>query len=103
MESENPVPILSLGSSRNASLEGVSNKSHGSEQFTIPEKVIHFLTEHMPDAYCDDCMAAALKLRRTQVNTVTSTLGLCCEYSRGAQTCKTCLKAGKSATRRDRL
>ena len=75
--------------------------SGGAESFTIPEKVIHFLTGHMPNAYCDDCLAAALHLRRTQVNTVSSTLGLCRDYSRGAQTCNTCRKAGKSATRRD--
>ena len=68
--------------------------------FTIPEKVIHFLTENMPHAYCDDCLAEALRLRRTQVNTVTSTLGLCREFSRGAQTCQLCSKPGKSATRR---
>lgn len=101
MESEN-TGLMHTPKSWGAAHQPAS-QTHSTESFTIPEKVIHYLTEHMPDAHCDDCMAAALKLRRTQVNTVTATLGLCREYSRGAETCKTCLKTGKSATRRDSL
>ncbi len=57
---------------------------------TVPERVIHFLRSRQPRAYCDDCLAAALSLRRAQVNIVTSTLGLCREYFRGNETCIGC-------------
>jgi len=77
-----------------------ARKAAHPDSFTIPEKIINFLTEKLPNAYCDDCLAEALHLQRTQVNTVTSTLGLCREYSRGAQICQVCGKTGKSATRR---
>lgn len=97
MESGNAMPVGA------AKLPAVGNKLHDPQSFTIPEKVFHFLTDRFPEAYCDDCLAAALHLRRTQVNTVTSTLGLCREYSRGIQPCKTCTKEGKTATRRDSL
>lgn len=67
---------------------------------TVPERVIRFLDSRQPEAYCDDCLAAALALRRAQVNMVTSTLGLCQEYSRGAATCITCGRGGKFAIQR---
>ena len=100
MGSDDAMPVHTVAT---AKAGGPPGKSRGSESFTIPEKIIHFLTEHMPDAYCDDCLAVVLNLRRTQVNTVTATLGLCREYSRGAQCCTTCMKVGKSATRRDSM
>ena len=65
---------------------------------TIPERIAAFLKSHWSDAYCDDCLASALGLRRPQVSTVTATLGLCCEYSRGAKSCSICGKAGRLAT-----
>ena len=77
-----------------------TRKDSRPDSFTIPEKIIHFLTENLPNAYCDDCLAEALHLRRTQANTVTATLGLCREYSRGAQICQVCGKGGRAATRR---
>ena len=101
MEFESEMPVRTVRPSTANKAEEPSTNSSGAGSFTIPEKVIHFLSGHMPNAYCDDCLAAALQLGRNQVNTVTSTLGLCREYSRGAQTCNNCGKIGKSATRRD--
>lgn len=66
---------------------------------TIPERIAEFLKGNKPRAYCDDCIAGALNMRREQVNTVTSTLGLCCEYSRGSESCAHCHRERKFATK----
>lgn len=66
---------------------------------TIPERVVRFLSTHSPAAYCDDCLAQALALRRTQISTVTGTLGLCLEYDRTAETCTGCRRSGKFVIR----
>lgn len=100
METENTMPTDTPGPSQATHLY---SQTHEAESFTIPEKIIRYLTEHMPEAYCDDCLASALSLRRTQVNTISSTLGFCQEYSRGAQTCTVCQKTSKAATRRASL
>jgi len=65
---------------------------------TIPERVADFLKGNHPRAYCDDCIATALNMRREQVNTVTCTLGLCREYSRGRESCALCNRDRKFAT-----
>lgn len=65
---------------------------------TVPERVSELLKISQPNAYCDDCIAGALNLRREQVSTVTSTLGLCREYARGIETCVHCNRTGKLAT-----
>lgn len=65
---------------------------------TTPERVIRHLQLNRPRAYCDDCLAAALSLNRAQVSIITSTLGLCKEYSRGTKTCADCGRAQKFAT-----
>ena len=100
MDSQNRLRPLAPVSDDASRVAGLDKQSADSEALTIPEKVIHFLTERMPNSYCDDCLAEALHLRRSQVNTVTATLGLCREYSRGEQSCRLCVKATKSATRR---
>jgi hypothetical protein len=64
---------------------------------TIPERITHLLKANHPNAYCDDCIANALNMRREQVNTVTCTLGLCREYRRGTETCCDCGRSGKFA------
>lgn len=64
---------------------------------TIPERITHLLKLNRPNAYCDDCIASALSMRREQVNTVTCTLGLCREYQRGSETCCDCRRPGKFA------
>ena len=64
---------------------------------TIPERIADFLKANKPRAYCDDCLASALKMRREQVNTVTATLGLCCEYRRGGESCSHCNRERKFA------
>lgn len=69
-----------------------------STAFTIPERIADFLRSNRPKAYCDDCIATALSMRREQVNTVTSTLSLCREYSRGGTTCIVCKRDRKFAT-----
>ena len=68
------------------------------DAFTIPERVTRFLLDHRPNAYCDDCMADLLRLRRTQVSMITSTLGLCQEYTRGGKSCVMCQRERKFAT-----
>jgi hypothetical protein len=59
-------------------------------RLTVPKRVVRFLKACQPEAYCDDCLASALSLRRSQVNLVTSTLGLCREYFRGSEPCFGC-------------
>jgi hypothetical protein len=71
---------------------------NNSAVLTIPERVAELLKINKPDAFCDDCIASSLGMRREQVNTVTSTLGLCREYSRGSETCTVCRRQGKFAT-----
>lgn len=66
---------------------------------TIPERVVRFLFNHSPAAYCDDCLAQALALRRAQISTVTGTLGLCREYHRTAEVCAVCRRSGKFVIR----
>ncbi len=97
-------PTLPSGApAGSAAREDLVTDSSANRALTIPEKVICFITQNMPKAYCDDCLAEVLQLRRAQVNTVTCTLGFCREYSRGIQVCHSCSKAGKSAIRRENL
>jgi hypothetical protein len=70
---------------------------HHSAALTIPERIAELLKANRPNAYCDDCIASALNMRREQVNTVTCTLGLCREYQRGSETCSDCHRSGKFA------
>ena len=76
----------------------MTTEYHHVPAFTIPERIADFLKGNQPRAYCDDCIAGALSMRREQVNTVTSTLGLCREYSRGGATCIVCNRERKFAT-----
>lgn len=69
-----------------------------SEALTIPERVTRFLAANKPNAYCDDCIADMLRLRRTQISMITSTLGLCRDYTRGGKTCVICRRERKFAT-----
>jgi len=69
------------------------------QALTIPERVVRFLEMSKPAAFCDDCIATALVLRRAQISTVTSTLGLCRGYLRNAECCTACGRNGKFVTR----
>jgi hypothetical protein len=73
--------------------------TNSADSLTIPERVVEFLSLKKPAAYCDDCVATALAVRRAQISTVTSTLGLCREYSRDASPCAGCGRSGKFVTR----
>lgn len=66
---------------------------------TIPERVVRFLACNQPAAYCDDCLAEALTLKRAQISTVTGTLGLCRDYRRTAEVCAVCGRNGKFVIR----
>ena len=68
------------------------------DALTIPERVTRFLAANRPNAYCDDCIADMLRLRRTQISMITSTLGLCRDYTRGGKGCVRCGSARKFAT-----
>jgi hypothetical protein len=75
------------------------NTTDAARSLTIPERVVRFLGTAKPAAFCDDCIAVALALRRGQVSTVTSTLGLCGEYRRTAEPCASCGHNNKFVTR----
>jgi len=68
------------------------------DALTIPERVTRLLGANKPNAYCDDCIADLLRLRRTQVSMITSTLGLCRDYTRGGKPCAICRRERKFAT-----
>lgn len=58
---------------------------------TVPEDVSNYITINRPNAYCDDCIQAALDLsRRQQVQQITSSLGLSADYDRNDGICSTC-------------
>jgi hypothetical protein len=65
---------------------------------TMPERVSRYLKSNHPQAYCDDCIAQALGIHRAQVSLITSTLGLCREFSRGSKTCAACANPRKFAS-----
>ena len=64
----------------------------------MPERVAQYLKSNHPKGYCDDGIALALHIHRAQVSLITSTLGLCREYSRGSKSCVVCSSTNKFAT-----
>ena len=62
----------------------------------IPERVNKFITDHMPDTFCDDCIAEQLDLsRRQQANRVTSALATTDNFRREIDSCSLCGKEKK--------
>ena len=62
----------------------------------IAERVNKFITDHMPDAFCDDCIAEELGLsRRQQAHRVTSALATTADFRREVDSCSLCGKEKK--------
>lgn len=58
---------------------------------TEPEHIVGFLKKNIPKAYCDDCIADELKLRRRQrAARVTIVLGLTSDFERNKGVCSLC-------------
>lgn len=55
----------------------------------IAERVNLWIRQHK-GAYCDDCIAEALDLRRQQANRVTMALGTSSDFQRQRHACSQC-------------
>jgi len=63
---------------------------------SIAERVNKFITDHMPDAFCDDCIAEQLDLsRRQEANLVTITLATTDNFRRERDNCSLCREVKK--------
>ena len=56
----------------------------------IAERVNDWLKQRSGNAYCDDCIAKHLELRRQQANRVTMALGTTGEFVRELGKCSEC-------------
>jgi hypothetical protein len=57
----------------------------------VPKRVAAFIAGGKPNGFCDDCIAAALKLkRRQQAQQATAALGVSREYVRRDGRCSVC-------------
>jgi hypothetical protein len=63
---------------------------------TIAQRVVAFLRENAPAAFCDDCIADRLGFsQRQQANRVTGTLALTARFRREIGACSLCSQTKK--------
>ena len=65
----------------------------------IAERVNNFITDHTPDAFCDDCIAEQLDLSRQQTQRVTIALATTDSFLREIDSCSLCGKEKKAIRR----
>lgn len=66
---------------------------------TIAERVVHYIASGIHTGVCDSCVANAIRVHPTQVNSVTSLLDITGKFARTKGVCDKCGKKRK-VTRR---
>ena len=57
---------------------------------TVPERVLAFLRDHCPLAFCDDCIAKNVGINRYMAHQATLPFGLTSDFNRGFGACAGC-------------